>query len=110
MDGWTDAAAIESWSTIPREVLEAMDPEGHIARQHLLNPTRFELLGAVHDRRGLDAGCGQGYFSRLLADRGADVVGVEPAPTLFDYCVEHEQATPRGVRYERRPLTAIDGL
>jgi 2-polyprenyl-3-methyl-5-hydroxy-6-metoxy-1,4-benzoquinol methylase len=32
----------------------------------------------------LDAGCGEGYLSRILADRGARVTGVDLAPRLVE--------------------------
>jgi protein-L-isoaspartate O-methyltransferase len=35
------------------------------------------MLGNVRGQRILDAGCGHGYLSRMLAARGAQVTGVE---------------------------------
>ena len=54
--------------------MAALDPEGDFVKQHLLNPHVLRLLGDVRGRRILDAGAGQGYFSRMLAARGARVV------------------------------------
>ena len=98
---------ITAWSAIPRDVLEAMDPEGDFAKKHLANPTIFRMLGDLHGRRVLDAGCGQGYLSRLMAERGAAVVGVEPAAALYDYCIEAEHRLHQGVRYVRADLTGL---
>jgi SAM-dependent methyltransferase len=54
-------------------VHDALDPD----RGDLLPYLRTaEELGA---RRVLDIGCGTGVFALLLADRGMDVVGVDPA-------------------------------
>lgn len=75
-------AAKAAWSAMPRAALEALDPEGDFAKRHLLNPTVFRMLGDVRGRRVLDAGAGQGYFSRLLADRGAHVVSLDAAESL----------------------------
>jgi 2-polyprenyl-3-methyl-5-hydroxy-6-metoxy-1,4-benzoquinol methylase len=87
---WTNEAAIARWSATPREFLVLLDPDGGFAKRHLINPTVFRLLGDIDGKRILDAGCGQGYLSRLLAERGTTVVGVEPAKSLFDYAVERE--------------------
>ncbi|GAB3912794.1 class I SAM-dependent methyltransferase [Kibdelosporangium lantanae] len=42
----------------------------------------FDLLPAP-DGPTLDVGCGEGRVTRDLAERGYDVTGVEPTPTLF---------------------------
>lgn len=75
------------------------DPEGDFARRHLLNPVLFRLLGDINGKRVLDAGCGQGYLCRLLASRGAQVTGVEPATNMVDYAREQEQRAPLGITY-----------
>ncbi len=89
---------------MPRAVLEAMEPEGDFAKRHLLNPVVLRMLGDLRGRRVLDAGCGQGYFSRMLAERGAEVVGVEPGQSLIAYAVEKEAQQSQGIRYLRADL------
>jgi SAM-dependent methyltransferase len=49
-------------------------------RRGLHFPAVEELLGDVSRRRILDVGCGDGLFPRLLAQRGASVVGYDKAP------------------------------
>ncbi|MBN1170685.1 MAG: DUF1698 domain-containing protein [Micromonosporaceae bacterium] len=56
--------------------------DGDLAKRHLVNPVLLRMLGEVSGRRILDAGCGNGYLSRMLARRGASVVGVEPGRSL----------------------------
>ncbi len=107
MTGWTNEAAIERWGAVPPGLLEETALDGDFAKRHLINPVVLRLLGDVAGRRVLDAGCGNGYLSRMLADRGADVVGVEPGRSLFDFAVEHEAAQPRGVRYVQADLCAL---
>src|SRR5690242_572166 len=75
---------------MPRAALDAMEPDGGFAKRHLLNSVVLRMLGDLRGRRVLDAGCGQGYFSRMLADRGAEVVGVEPGLSLITYAIEQE--------------------
>jgi 2-polyprenyl-3-methyl-5-hydroxy-6-metoxy-1,4-benzoquinol methylase len=101
---WTNEAAIERWGSMPREVLEAMEPDGDFAKRHVLNPVLLRVLGDVRGRRVLDAGCGHGYLSRMLASRGAHVVGVEPGQVLFDYAVEKEGERRQGIRYVQADL------
>ncbi len=42
----------------------------------------IDALVADRPRRVLDVGCGTGKVARLFADRGCDVVGVEPDPRM----------------------------
>jgi 2-polyprenyl-3-methyl-5-hydroxy-6-metoxy-1,4-benzoquinol methylase len=42
-----------------------------------------ELFGDLDGRAVLDAGCGEGFFSRILAACGARVVGIDLSPRLI---------------------------
>jgi len=88
-----------------REQIAALDPEGDFAKKHLLNPTVLQLVGDVAGRKVLDAGAGQGYFSRILANRGAIVTSVEPATTLIEHSRHLESQRPLGVDYVQSDLT-----
>src|SRR5215470_11404278 len=48
-------------------------------RRGLHFPAVEEVLGDVNKKRILDIGCGDGLFSRLLAERGVAVVGYDRA-------------------------------
>ena len=107
---WNNEAAIAKWGKMPRDALAALDPNGDFAKENLLNPVLMRLLGDVSGARVLDAGCGQGYFSRLLARRGAHVFGVEPADSLFEYATESERESPLGIRYVKEDLSELPDL
>ena len=54
------------------------------------------VLGFLGDIRGksiLDAGCGEGRFARMLADRDADVVAVDIVPEFIDLAKRVSQGT-----------------
>jgi SAM-dependent methyltransferase len=98
MSGWTNEAAIRQWdSAATREEMEATADDGDFAKRHLVNPVLIRLLGEVRGRRVLDAGCGNGYFSRMLAERGALVVGVEPTDVMSAFAREKEAELRQGV-------------
>lgn len=47
-----------------------------------MNPALFNLMGSVNNKRVLDAGCGEGYLSRMIAKAGGSVTGVDYSPNM----------------------------
>jgi len=88
--------------------IESFGEEGDFTRQHLLNPAIFALLGPVEGRAILDAGCGQGYLCRLLAQRGARVTGVEPATPWYRAAIEREEHERLGITYLQTDLSTLE--
>lgn len=62
------------------------------------------LLGDIEGRPVLDAGCGDGYLSRVLAARGARVVGMDIGPRL----IEMATMPPEGYVFPRFTLLAFE--
>ena len=108
--GWTNESAIRRWGEMPRAELQQTEHDGDFAKRHLINPVVLRLLGDIDGQRVLDAGCGNGYLSRMLARQGAEVVGVEPGRSLFDFAVEKEAEQPQGIRYVQADLCALPDL
>ena len=48
----------------------------------------------------LDAGCGEGYNTRLLARSGARIVGIDISKRMIQLARQEEQKEPLGIRYE----------
>ena len=98
---------IDAYSALTDEFYDSLGADGGFARRALLNPAIFGLLGDVSGKLVLDAGCGHGYLGRLLAERGARVVGVEPATVPFNYARRVEAARADGIRYWQRDLSRL---
>lgn len=107
MTRWTNQAAIDRWAAMPYDVLAEMADDGDFSKRHLVNPVLQRMLGDVSGQRVLDAGCGNGYLSRMLARRGADVTGVEPASALFEFAVHSEETEPLRIRYLQADLCQL---
>ena len=60
----------EAWTQLSRKGYDTY-------RNYLNTPAFFELLPEVDGLKGLDLGCGEGYNTRLLAERGANVIGLD---------------------------------
>jgi SAM-dependent methyltransferase len=53
----------------------------------------LDALGPVEDRRILEVACGTGRFTVLLADRGADIVGMDISEAMLEQSREKARAT-----------------
>lgn len=69
-------------------------------REHFNNPAFLKFIGDLNGRRVLDAGCGEGYNTRILARRGTQVVGVDISQRLVELARQIEQKEPLGIRYD----------
>lgn len=107
----TNDEAIRRWDgSATREAMERIGEDGDFAKRHLANPVLLRMLGDVRGRRILDAGSGNGYLSRMLAGRGARVVGVEPSERMCAFAREREAELGHGVEYVRADLAHAPGL
>jgi SAM-dependent methyltransferase len=81
---------------------------GHdLAREFMNNPAFLPFVGDVAGRRMLDAGCGEGYNTRLLARRGAIMTGVDISERMIELAREEERRAPLGIRYEQTSYTML---
>lgn len=70
-------------------------------RDHLNNPSTFRLIGNVKGKAVLDLACGEGYNTRILARKGAKVIGVDSSKKLIALANAEEKKEPRGICYYR---------
>ncbi|WP_051712618.1 class I SAM-dependent methyltransferase [Spirillospora albida] len=70
-------------------------------RTELTDAAVLDAVGPCDGLRVLDAGCGEGYFSRTLAGLGADVVGVDAAQNLVDAASAFPCEGPGSVSFTR---------
>lgn len=68
-----------------------------IYRTELHGPALLAHCGDVAGKRTLDLGCGQGWFSRLLAERGALVHGIDWSARLIAHAERREESREDGL-------------
>ena len=85
-------ANADSWTRLARAGFD-------IYRDFINTPAFFTMLPDVAGLRVLDVGCGEGYNTRLLADRGARVVGIDIAERFVEHAIASEREEPRGIEY-----------
>ncbi|MBI4416992.1 MAG: class I SAM-dependent methyltransferase, partial [Euryarchaeota archaeon] len=98
-DDITDRKIAAQWDALADVWTSGYTEFGDVSRRYVIDPALFEILGDVRDLRVLDAGCGFGYLSRLLAKKGAVVEGQDISRKFIGMALERERKEPLGVRY-----------
>jgi SAM-dependent methyltransferase len=68
----------------------------------------LQLLGPVSGERVLDVACGHGRLSRLLARRGASVVGVDVSGALLERAAQALTTDPLDITYVHADASTVD--
>lgn len=89
------------------------DPEGEFKPLHDLNPLRLDYIarrvGGLTGKRIVDVGCGGGLLSEGMAARGAEVLGIDMAPTALQVAELHALETGTALSYRRITVEALAG-
>lgn len=104
---FTAEEAAAAWDTGADAFDDFVESGADLYRLEVHGPGLLEACGDVLGLRVLDLGCGQGYFSRQLAVRGASVVGVDVSTRQIGHAVRHEAAAPLGIVYEVMDATRV---
>lgn len=69
-------------------------------RKHIEEYTLFSLLGDVSNKSVLDLACGEGHYTRLVAEQGArNVTGVDLSGEMISLAIQQESKNPLGIKY-----------
>ena len=91
---WTEAA--QDWIAQDQTI-----------RTDFLDSWMLDELGDVSNKRVIDIGCGEGRFTRLLAELGADATGIDLTQPLLDRA--HALAGPNET-YRLADAETLDGI
>ncbi|MEC1260305.1 class I SAM-dependent methyltransferase [Bacillus swezeyi] len=80
--------AIKRWDRFADTYSALHTEQGDIHKKVLLNPALLSLMGTVKNKNVLDAGCGEGYLSRMLAKSEAHVTAVDYSPRMIEIAKE----------------------
>ena len=76
------------WSKISTNYDEAVGESGDQSQNKIINPIVKRLLGDLSDKTILDAGCGNGYWTRKLAPQAKRVIGIDFTDRLIKKAIE----------------------
>jgi len=81
---------------------------GHdVYREYYNNPAFLAFVRDLSGKSVLDAGCGEGHNTRILARRGARICGVDISARMIELAREQERQEPLGIRYETASYTSL---
>jgi SAM-dependent methyltransferase len=95
-----DLAHDGGWNASAAAWLE--DVEQNVTRK-MLDPLILRLCGDVSGRQTIDVGCGEGRFSRMLAERGASATGIDPTTALLTVARDRGGISPIRAIAEQMP-------
>lgn len=87
---WDEAS--KAWANFVREGKDYY-------REEMNNPAAFRIIGNVKGKEVLDLSCGEGYNTRILAKKGAKVVGVDFSRKMIELARQREKDERLGVSY-----------
>jgi 2-polyprenyl-6-hydroxyphenyl methylase/3-demethylubiquinone-9 3-methyltransferase len=103
-----DAAELAKFSALAHRW---WDPNSEFRPLHEINPLRLahieRLAGGLEGRRVLDVGCGGGILAEAMANRGAEVIGIDLAEKPLKVAMLHRLETGSRVDYR---LVAAEAL
>jgi ubiquinone/menaquinone biosynthesis C-methylase UbiE len=91
--------ARDAWNSGAEAFIHFVESGADYYRHLVHGPALLAACGSVRGASTLDIGCGHGYFSRLLAQAGAAVTGIDFADNLLARALEIEKAERLGITY-----------
>jgi SAM-dependent methyltransferase len=102
-EDWWNAWADEFQETGDIEVTVAFGPGASVGDD-------LGLLGDVEDTRAIELGCGGGQFGLALAERGADVTGVDLSEAQLAHARENAAERDADVDFVESSVTDLDAF
>lgn len=80
----------EQWRDLADTWIQQTSNGRNVYRVGLLDSWMLDAVGDVRGVKAIDLGCGEGRFSRMLAERGAKVTGVDLCEPFIEFAEEHK--------------------
>jgi ubiquinone/menaquinone biosynthesis C-methylase UbiE len=103
-----DNQSVASWEGIADEWAPFADNNDF--RVSFLLPETIKLLGDVKGKRILDLGCGEGGYSRVLAQQGADVTAVDGSSRMIAIAEDRARGDGLSITHLVRELASLEGI
>lgn len=82
----------------------------HLRKVYIRMPAVLKMLGKIAGKRVVDLGCGDGYYSRIMARRGAKVTAVDFSDDSISLAKRAEEKELLGIAYHRSDIARMPFL
>src|SRR5262245_14594222 len=103
-----DDSSTRSWNAIADDWIAHADANDY--RNFYLMPRMLAMVGDVAGARVLDLGCGEGGYSRALAQKGAQVIGVDGSDRMIAVARERAAVAGIGARFAAANANELEGI
>lgn len=100
----------ECWDANAESWAEQVRKGWDVYREYWNNPAFLDFIGDLAGQTVLDAGCGEGYNTRILARRGARMTGSDISARMIELARIEERREPLGIRYEVASFSDLAGF
>ena len=101
----TASSKTTSWSNVAEWYDGLIEGEKGTYQADLILPNLLRLVAPAAGDRILDIACGQGFFARAFAEKGAVVTGADISGELIKLAQEH---SPKSVSFHVAPADKLD--
>ena len=105
--------AIQCWDDAAEEFAGRFKKNEEFFHKHFINPTFLDLLGDVKGKAVLDVACGEGHFSRKLAEQAKgdiQITGVDASKKLIEIAQKKNEPFSRSIQFLVGDASCLDGL
>lgn len=93
-----------SWSQVAEWYDDLLEESADSFQAEVILPNLIRILGIKPGVKILDVACGQGFFSRVLEQEGAEVAAADISSELISAAVKK---SPKGISYHVAPADAL---
>jgi ubiquinone/menaquinone biosynthesis C-methylase UbiE len=113
VDAVSQEEAMQCWDDGAEEFAGRFKRNEEFFHKHIINPTLLNLLGDVKGKAVLDVACGEGHFSRKLAEQAKgdiQITGIDASKKLIDIAQKKNEPFSHCIRFLLGDASRLDQL